>query len=61
MNYGRIVATARDRASVLKTMIMQIIETAPAEELEPAIEEYLRDEIADIERQVASDRQSHDE
>jgi hypothetical protein len=48
-----------DRATVATTAIMQMIATAPTkEEMQQAIEASLRDEFADIERQVAADREA---
>jgi predicted DNA-binding transcriptional regulator len=47
----------RDRAAVATTAIGLIIETASPGERLMAIETYLRDEISDIERQVAGDRE----
>jgi hypothetical protein len=53
-----IVKTHRpcDRAAVLTTGILQIIETAPPQECRQAIEELVRDEFTDLERQVFADR-----
>jgi hypothetical protein len=39
-----------DRAAVVTTAIMQMIATAPRNELRQAIEAYLRDEFEDIAR-----------
>jgi hypothetical protein len=44
-----------DRASVTTAAIMQIFETAPTSEREEAIEEYLRDEFLDEQRQALTD------
>jgi hypothetical protein len=44
-----------DRATVATTAILQIIATAPKQELQQAIEDYLRDEFADVTRQVMAD------
>jgi hypothetical protein len=49
-----------DRAEVATTAILQIIETAPMQEWGSAIENHLRDEFSDAERQAAADRGSTD-
>jgi hypothetical protein len=51
---------AFDRAAVMATAIMQIITTARSKEALQRIEDYLRDELADVERQVAAHRESGD-
>jgi hypothetical protein len=38
-----------DRAAVVTTAILQILQTAPREQRRPAVEGYLRDELASIE------------
>jgi hypothetical protein len=53
-------ANSYDRAAVVTTGIMQIFATATQRELRQALESYLRDELGDIERQVAADRESGD-
>ncbi len=45
-----------DRAAVVASAIMQILQTAPADQCRRAVEAYLRDEFASIERQVAVER-----
>ena len=42
----------RDRAAVVAVAVLQIFETAPTSEREEAIEEYLRDEFLDEQRQA---------
>jgi hypothetical protein len=50
-----------DRAAMVTTNIISMIATAPTvEQLQQAIEASLRDEFADIERQVAGDKESGD-
>jgi hypothetical protein len=44
-----------DRAAVVTDAIMQIFETAPTSEREEAVEEYLRDEFLDEQRQALAD------
>jgi hypothetical protein len=49
-------ATRRcDRAAVVAVAVLQIFETAPTSEREEAIEEYLRDEFLDEQRQALAD------
>ena len=43
------------RAAVVTDAIVQIFETAPTSEREGAIEEYLRDEFLDEQRQALAD------
>jgi hypothetical protein len=50
----------RHRQRVVTTAILQIFTTASPHVLQQAIEQYLRDEIWDIEQQVAADRSSPD-
>ena len=52
--------STHDRAAVISIGIMQIVATAKQRELRQELENYLREEIADIERQVAADRESGD-
>ena len=44
-----------DRSAVVTTAILQIVATAPAHQLRQQIEQYLRAEFADLERQAAAD------
>jgi hypothetical protein len=47
-----------DRASALATAVLQLaadVELEP-DELQLRLEQYLRDELADIERKIAADR-----
>ena len=52
--------TKRDRAAVVAAAVEQIFDTAQARKRRQALENYLRDEFADIERQIAADRESGD-
>jgi hypothetical protein len=45
----------RDRAAVVTTALLQIVETAPADELHTAIEDYVRDEFADERHRALAD------
>jgi hypothetical protein len=45
---------ARDRAAAAATAVLQIFQTAPPDQQQQAIEDYLREEFSDIERQVAA-------
>jgi hypothetical protein len=49
-------AVARDRAAALATAVLQIVATTPEDEQREQLENYLRDELADIDRQAAGDR-----
>jgi hypothetical protein len=44
-----------DRAAVVTTAILQMVETAPKSELRQAIEAYLRDEFEDAARHLAAE------
>jgi hypothetical protein len=44
-----------DRVAAAATAIMQIVATAPKDELRQAIESFLRDEFADVARQLVAD------
>jgi hypothetical protein len=55
-----ISRTKLDRAAVVAAAVEQIFETAQGREQRQALEDYLRDEFADIERQIAADRESGD-
>ena len=46
---------AYDRAALAATAIMQMVATAPEKELQRAIEDYLRDQFSDVERQIAAE------
>jgi hypothetical protein len=54
-------APACDRASILARGAMQIMWAAPPHERLRRLAEYLRDEIAGIESQIAADRRDCDE
>jgi hypothetical protein len=45
------VSSPPDRAAIATTAIMQMIATAPKEDLRRAIEDYLRDEFSDCARE----------
>ena len=49
-----------DRAAVVTTAILQMVETAPKSELRQAIEAYLRDEFEYAARQVAERAKNED-
>jgi hypothetical protein len=49
-----------DRAAVVVAAVLQILDTAPRHGLRQAVEQYLRDELADLERQIAADRSGPD-
>ena len=50
-----------DRAAVLVIAIMQIVEsTSDPTELKFRLEQYMRDDLADLVRQVAADLRSDD-
>jgi hypothetical protein len=51
-----------DRATVVATAIMLMVGTVPTDDqLRREIETLLRDEFADLERQVAAERRSADD
>jgi hypothetical protein len=50
-----------DRATVATTAIMQMIATAPKDELQQVIEAYLRDEFTDIARTALNEIRHEDE
>ena len=52
---GNVAYSRRDRAAVATTAIAQILEIALAPELRETIEEYLRDELYDAQRQARAD------
>jgi hypothetical protein len=49
-----------DRAAVLAKIVRQIMATVSPRERQQALEDYLRDEFANIERQAAADREIGD-
>jgi hypothetical protein len=55
-----ISRTRFDRAAVVAAAVEQIFDTAQGRERRQALEACLRDEFADIERQIAADRKSGD-
>jgi hypothetical protein len=62
-NYGEVSVVrkrrALDRAAAVTSNIMHMITTAPAnEQLQLAVEDCLRDEFADVARQIAAERES---
>ncbi len=55
------MAHPTDRAAAIATAVLRIIaDTLQGQELRQQIENALRDEIADIERQAAADRPTAD-
>ena len=53
----------RDRAAVIATAVLQIVESFELKALDNLhlqLEQYLRDEIADLAREIATDRESPD-
>ena len=48
---------ARDRAAIAATTILQIINTVPADDLRQQLEEYLRDELVNLEHQITAERE----
>jgi hypothetical protein len=50
----------RDRAATIATALIQIIRSVPEIGLRQPIENYLRDELADVERQIAAERSCPD-
>jgi hypothetical protein len=55
-----MIRISSDRAAVVSVAIRQILADAEPDELQSRLEQYLRDEFADIERQIATDREVHD-
>jgi hypothetical protein len=53
--------TALDRAAVAATALMQIFATAQGPELRQTLEDYLRDELADVKHQAIADREAVNE
>jgi hypothetical protein len=45
-----------DRAAAVATAILQIVDAAPNHALRQQIENYLRDEIVDLENQIIAER-----
>lgn len=52
--------SSQDRAAVVTIAVLQIFDTAPCGRLRESLEEYLRNELSDVERQVAADRELPD-
>jgi hypothetical protein len=50
----------RDRAAVLTVAVLQIIDTAPKQSAQQELERYLRDELADLSREVIAERELSD-
>jgi hypothetical protein len=50
----------RDRAATLAVALLQIVDAAPRLGLRQAPEAYPRDELANLERQLAADRSGPD-
>ena len=49
------ISLNRDRAAVVAAAILQIMATAPDHERLQTLENYLRDEFSDVEREAAAD------
>jgi hypothetical protein len=49
-----------DRAAIVASTLMLIIDTAPKAYLRQQIEQLLRDEFEDLRRQIAADREPSD-
>jgi hypothetical protein len=54
-------AAVRDRAAVVATAVLQIVETAPCAQWRGQIETYLRDEFSDIAQQSLNEIRRKDE
>jgi hypothetical protein len=50
-----------DRAAIVAVAVMQIIDTAPKQSAQQELEKYLRDELADLARQAAAERELSDD
>jgi hypothetical protein len=50
-----------DRAATLAVAVLQIIDTAPKQSARQELEKYLRDELADLARQAAAERELSDD
>jgi hypothetical protein len=51
----------RDRAATLAVAVLQIIDTAPKHSARRELEKYLRNELADLARQAAAEREVSDD
>ena len=51
----------RDQAATLAVAVLQIIDTAPKQSARQELEKYLRDELADLARQAAAERELSDD
>jgi len=49
-----------DRAAVIAIAILQIVDTAPDYTVRQQVENYLRDEIADLENRIIAEREVAD-
>jgi hypothetical protein len=47
----------QDRAAILAVAVLQILATAPKQSAQQELERYLRDELSDLARQVAAERE----
>ena len=54
------IAHNYDRATVVATAVLQIVTAMTPDQLRPQLENYLRDEFADVAREVATDLNSSD-
>jgi hypothetical protein len=50
----------RDPASAIAAAVLQVVDTAPEQAELQQLETYLRDEIADLKRQIAAQREVPD-
>jgi hypothetical protein len=50
----------RDRAATLAIAVLQIIDTAPKQSARRELKRYLRDELADLSREVIAERELSD-
>lgn len=50
----------RDRVATITAALIQIVRTVPEAGLRQPIENYLRNELADVERQIAAERSCPD-
>ena len=50
----------RDRAAAIVAAVLQVVDTAPEQAVLQQLEAYLRDEITDLEHQIAAERELPD-
>jgi hypothetical protein len=56
VNTRPIFPIIRDRATAVAVSIQLIIDTPPPDELRQALENFLRDELFDLKREIAGER-----